>query len=165
MTRCNLTPKQMDEVLEVLNNARETVFGSGVVRVKGLSKATVKFLVRDGWLKKGEDGKYRPDRALGLAGGHKYFSLYWTWLPVDLLWHVVEPMLGEDGKAGYPTITAGNRWGLLNIFRRGEGGFEGKWGEIEQYEVLSALAAHGYVWFLSGGSVWEVTRRKDEVAA
>lgn len=158
MQRCNLTAKQMDEVLAVLTNSRRNT-KDGSVRVTGLSRETVKFLVRHDYMAKSDQNRrYYPK--FGTTGAYPdTFNLYWRYLPVDLVWHVVEPMLNGEGPTGY-SVTSHKRWGLLNLYRRGEYGWEAN-GEQAQYEVLSELAAHGYVWFLAGGSVWETTKRKD----
>lgn len=156
MTRCNLTGSQMDEVLAVLNNERQSDFKTGSIRVQGLSKPAMAFLKSKGFIAKDPNGKYYPKDSRSTLG--PYFSVDWMWLPVDILWRVVAPML-NDGHSGY-SITANRGWNRLNLYSKGEYGYSEP-NEEQVMRVLLELSAYGYIWFQFGGSIWCIDKRDD----
>lgn len=152
-----MTPTQITEVLEVLNNEREDL-ATGTIRTEGLSAETLSFLSFQGLLHKTGE-VYRP------AAG-PYFRLTDEQvlnLGPEIHWFVVEGML-TGGIAASSFITTHPRWHRLQMLRRGDHGFSPEHRNL-MIQILSGLADAGRISFHVDGDNWRVERLASAVVA
>ena len=80
-------------------------------------------------------------------------------LPVEALWRLVEPMLGDQRSCGRG-IARDPGWLILNIWPEGDKRAS-ETSLQEQIDVLDHLARHNYVRVQMAGSIWRIERRHD----
>lgn len=154
-----LTERDMIDVLRVLNGMVD-VRRDNSLKVRGVSRGAMKFLTHNfgGWIFRDSNGRYYATANRYAYRSEKQRADYVNFdcedLPIEIIWHVVGPML-EGGSIGF-SITKHDGWRRLNLRCREDARNE------DIYNVLARLGREGYIHFQTAGSIWEVCKRKRE---
>jgi hypothetical protein len=85
-------------------------------------------------------------------------------LPLEVIWRLVQPMLREDGTAGYSIVN--NPLWMKHFGIAPQNNRHVTDGELKEKEdILCLLALHQYIYLQMAGNVWSITRREEENAA
>lgn len=142
------------EIDQLVRLAFDISRGVSKLDARKYSRNVRRWLERWHYAEKTRDG-FMVTRLLTSAFGNE-------WLPVEALWRIVAPMLGESRSIGH-SIRRNRDWAALNLFSADQHLFSPR-DEHVMYETLALLAQFGYVYFQAAGSVWETTERKDAAA-
>lgn len=80
-------------------------------------------------------------------------------LPLEVIWRLVQPMLREDGTAGYSIVNNGlwmKHFGIAPQNNRHVTDGELK----EKEDILCLLALHQYIYLQMAGNVWSISQRE-----
>lgn len=152
--RWNSEPFASKEIDQLLWVAAELVSGVSTIDARRLSPKVRRWLEHWNYCEKTPAGFAFTSLACG-----QYSS---SWLPLEALWRVVSPMLGDSRSAGH-SICKNHGWRVLNVFSADQALYSTR-DEETIADVLATLDSYGYIYFQSAGSVWEVTERKDGAA-
>ena len=147
MARFSVYDFSAKEITQIISLVREWSGGRILpIDRRHFTKQVLSYGERWGLLSRHEDGKLYCDGRFTPAHD----------LPVEALWHFVEPMLNGQRSIGR-SLTRNEAWLTLNIYPQGHR-FATDQTLMEQVEVLDTLQNHGYLLVQRAGSIWEITR-------